>query len=73
MPMRMPECTGPVRMSTLSESMSFSVFRMPTGGCISSSSLIISIFRPATVQFSRAKTISMAWVMLSPSTAYTPE
>ena len=69
MPMRMPECTGPVRMSTLSESMSFSVFRIPTGGFISSSSLIISILRPATVQFSRAKTSSMAWVMDSPRTA----
>ena len=56
-------------MSTLSESMSFSVFRTPTGGCISSSSLIISILRPATVQFSRAKTSSIAWVMLFPSTA----
>ena len=69
MPMRMPLWTGPVRMSTLSESMSFSVFRMPTGGFISSSSLIISILRPATVQFSRAKTSSMPWVMDSPSTA----
>jgi len=69
MPIRMPLCTGPVRMSTLSESMSFSVLRMPTGGCISSSSLIISILRPPTVQFSRAKTSSMPWVMDSPSTA----
>ena len=69
MPMRMPLWTGPVRMSTLSESMSFSVFRMPTGGFISSSSLIISILRPATVQFSRAKTSSMPWVMDSPRTA----
>jgi hypothetical protein len=59
-------------MSTLSESMSFSVLRMPTGGFISSSSFTISILRPATVQFSRANTISMACVMLSPSTAYTP-
>jgi hypothetical protein len=56
-------------MSTLSESMSFSVFRMPTGGFISSSSLIISILRPATVQPSRAKTSSMPWVMDSPRTA----
>jgi len=71
-PRRMPLCTGPVRISTLSESMSFSVLRMPTGGFISSSSLIISTLRPATVQFSRAKTSSMPWVMLSPSTAYTP-
>ncbi len=69
MPIRMPLCTGPVRMSTLSESMSFSVLRTPTGGCISSSSLISSIFRPATVQFSRARTSSMPCVMLSPSTA----
>ena len=60
-------------MSTLSESMSFSVFRTPTGTAISSSSRIISILRPATVQFSRAKTSSIPWVMLFPSSAYTPE
>ena len=69
MAMRMPLWTGPVRMSTLSESMSFSVFRTPTGTAISSSSRTISILRPATVQFSRAKTSSIAWVMLFPSSA----
>ncbi len=68
-PARTPLCTGPVRMSTLSDSISFSALRMPTGGFDSSSSLIISILRPATIQFSRAKTSSMPWVMLSPSTA----
>ena len=69
MPMRMPLCTGPVRMSTLSDSMSFSILRIPTGGFISSSSWIIRILRPATRSFSRAKTSFMPWVMLTPSSA----